>query len=190
DNVVYWWKGNDNIQKVQYYNIYRQPIGTTTPPTSSDLRDQVQNIYGGPATHTYTDVGAGSKGKAVYVYSIKSANYYGNGSWGAAGNNQFYEEDLLAPPRCELLQNCPNPIAGGATTIKYALLKQGQTSLKVYNLLGEEIKTLVNGIRPAGFHTVNWNGSDNLGRQVSNGVYFYRLASGEFKAVNRMIVLR
>jgi hypothetical protein len=91
--------------------------------------------------------------------------------------------------RYELMQNAPNPCSK-QTTISYQLAKQGQVSLKIYNTLGQVVKTLVNESQNPGPHSVKWNGNDEAGRQVAAGIYFYRIASGEFNSTKKMVVLR
>ncbi|MDP2808243.1 MAG: FlgD immunoglobulin-like domain containing protein, partial [bacterium] len=91
--------------------------------------------------------------------------------------------------RYELMQNAPNPSSKN-TMINYQLAKQGQVSLKVYNTLGQVVKTLVNESQNPGPYSVKWNGKDESGRQAAAGIYFYRLASGEFNSTKKMVVLR
>ncbi|MCD4691697.1 MAG: lamin tail domain-containing protein, partial [Calditrichales bacterium] len=73
-----------------------------------------------------------------------------------------------------LYQNYPNPF-NPQTTISYQLPVNGDIALKIYDMLGREVRTLVNENKTAGYHSVVWNGIDNSGRQVSSGVYFYQL---------------
>ena len=79
-----------------------------------------------------------------------------------------------APVQFLLDQNYPNPF-NPTTTIKFALPKDASVSLKVYNLLGQEIATLVNENKPAGFYNMQWNGRNQYGNTVATGVYFYRI---------------
>ena len=62
--------------------------------------------------------------------------------------------------------------------------------LVVYNLLGQEIRTLVNEALDAGFHTVNWDGTNELGQQVASGIYIYRMEAGSFSQTHRMMLLK
>jgi hypothetical protein len=89
----------------------------------------------------------------------------------------------------ELMQNYPNPNTG-KTAIKYQLAQPGKVSLKIYNTLGQVVKTLVSQEQPAGIYNAIWDGRDNTGKAAANGVYFYRLESGSFKATKKMVVLK
>jgi hypothetical protein len=93
------------------------------------------------------------------------------------------------PQVFSLFQNYPNPF-NPATTIKYHLAKSGVTILKIHNIVGEEIRTLINENQFAGEYTVTWNGIDNYGNMVTSGVYILTLRSGEFQKSQRMILLR
>ncbi|MDP2983673.1 MAG: FlgD immunoglobulin-like domain containing protein [Candidatus Latescibacter sp.] len=101
------------------------------------------------------------------------------------------DEDATAeaPQVFTLKQNLPNPF-NPATTIGFALRKSSQVSLKVYDLLGREVVTLANGEKSAGEHRVIWNGSDNSGKQVSSGVYLYRLIAGGREETRKMLLAR
>jgi len=62
--------------------------------------------------------------------------------------------------------------------------------LKIYNVLGEEVRTLVDEMKEPGHYSVTWDGRDNLGNHVASGVYFYRLEVGEFVATRKMALVR
>jgi hypothetical protein len=93
------------------------------------------------------------------------------------------------PGQFSLSQNAPNPF-NPTTTIRYELPQTTQVVLKVYNLLGQEVRLLVNERQEAGFHTVLWDGRNIAGRSVSSGVYFYRLEAGEFTRSKKMMLLK
>lgn len=78
------------------------------------------------------------------------------------------------PSHYALEQNYPNPF-NPATTIRYALPQSARVTVKVFDLLGQQITELVNDLKPAGSHEVAWNGTDGNGHSVASGVYFYRL---------------
>jgi len=88
-----------------------------------------------------------------------------------------------------LYQSAPNPCNRG-TVINYQLAKTGQVCIKVYNTLGQVVKTIVSASQEPGYHAVKWDGRDEAGRQAASGIYFYRLASSEFNSTKKMVVLR
>jgi hypothetical protein len=95
----------------------------------------------------------------------------------------------LSPQRLEVNQNYPNPF-NPATTISFNLPTSSKVTLKVYNLLGQEVRTLVDYNMEAGSHSISWDGRDNAGDPVSSGVYLYSLHTGEFNVVKKMIYIR
>jgi len=97
-------------------------------------------------------------------------------------------ENGLTPEESALFQNYPNPF-NPSTRIQYSLEKAAQVSLKVYNVLGDEVATLVNGRQEAGSYTVSFN--TNKGKlNLSSGVYFYRLEAGSFVSMKKLILMK
>ena len=88
------------------------------------------------------------------------------------------------PNTYSLTQNYPNPF-NPTTTINYQLQFSGRVTLKVYNILGKEVATIVNEDKPAGNYSVNFDAG-----KLSSGIYFYRLQSGNFIATKKMILLK
>jgi hypothetical protein len=88
------------------------------------------------------------------------------------------------PVKYELKQNYPNPF-NPQTTINYSLAKTGYASIKIYNVLGLEICTLVNGIITAGNHSINFDGTN-----LPSGTYFYILRSGDYTASKKMALIK
>jgi len=97
--------------------------------------------------------------------------------------------DITAPERFELSQNYPNPF-NPQTNIRYQLPQSGRVVLKVYDVLGREVITLVDAEKEAGFHIITWNARDDLGRKVSSGVYYYQVISGDFQETRKMLLLK
>jgi len=89
-----------------------------------------------------------------------------------------------------LAQNSPNPFGGSATRITFAVPRAQSATLRVFDVQGRLVRTLVNGPVAAGLHTVDWNGRNDDEREVAAGVYFYRLEAGEKNATRKMILLR
>jgi len=95
----------------------------------------------------------------------------------------------VIPERYELLGSYPNPTNVGAY-ISYALPDEVRVRLEVYNVLGQLVRILVEGIEGPGYMRVYWDGRDEGGNQVSSGVYIYRLEAGKFRAAGKMVILR
>jgi len=85
--------------------------------------------------------------------------------------------------------NYPNPF-NPSTTIRYDLATESMTSLVIYNLLGQEIHTLVNAFQPAGFYSVSWNGESRSGKPVSSGVYLMRLNTDKGSFNHKMVYMK
>jgi hypothetical protein len=90
----------------------------------------------------------------------------------------------------ELDQSVPNPALGGSTSIRFALPQATSIRLAIYNLAGERVRTLVTGPQGAGSRTVIWDGRNDRGQAVSNGVYFYKLMAGSFSATRSIVLLK
>ena len=88
------------------------------------------------------------------------------------------------PSKFELSQNYPNPF-NPSTTIRYAMPQAGNVKLTVYNMLGQQVTTLVNGYEQAGTYSVTWNASN-----LASGIYFYTLQTGAFVVSKKMILIK
>jgi hypothetical protein len=86
-------------------------------------------------------------------------------------------------------QNYPNPF-NPATTIEYRLESRSDVSLTIYNLLGQQIKILVEETQMAGSYRTVWDGTDSEGREVASGIYFYRLTAGPVTETRKMVLLK
>ena len=94
-----------------------------------------------------------------------------------------------APLVFSLSQNAPNPF-NPETIISYSLPQSEQVKLVIYNVLGQQIRTLVNAFKPAGRYRVVWNSKDDFGHSVSSGIYFYQITAGEFLDTRKMLILK
>jgi hypothetical protein len=94
------------------------------------------------------------------------------------------QEEKGLPTTYSLQQNYPNPF-NPATTIKYGIPLQSFVTLKLYNMLGQEVAVLVNGEQHAGYYSVNFNAN-----ALASGLYFYRLQTGAFSATKKMMLVK
>ncbi|HVO75364.1 MAG TPA: FlgD immunoglobulin-like domain containing protein [Ignavibacteriaceae bacterium] len=95
----------------------------------------------------------------------------------------------LSPQKFSLNQNYPNPF-NPSTQISFQIETSSNVELKIFDILGNEVKTLLKEVKPGGFYSVSWNGKNNSGEQASSGTYFYRLSADGFTSVRKMILLR
>ncbi len=95
----------------------------------------------------------------------------------------------LVPNAYGLSDAYPNPF-NPETTIKYSLNQSGMTTLEIFDLLGRPVTTLVNEYQSASDYTITWGGTDMNHQPVSSGVYFYKLTSGEFSNVKKVMLMK
>jgi len=100
-----------------------------------------------------------------------------------------WDEDGTLPSQFALGQNYPNPF-NPQTSLRIALPTAQHVTLDIYNLLGQRVVRLYDGNAPAGYLELSWGGKDQSGRPVGSGVYFYRVAAGDFQQVRKMVLLK
>ena len=93
-------------------------------------------------------------------------------------------EDSYMPMEYSLEQNWPNPF-NPSTSIRYSLKEAGLTTLSIFDIMGREVMELVNENQPVGRYQLSFDGS-----QVPAGLYFYRITSGEFSSVRKMLLIK
>jgi flagellar hook assembly protein FlgD len=93
------------------------------------------------------------------------------------------------PTNYALEQNYPNPF-NMQTEIVYQLPEAGYVTLSIYNSMGQRIRTLVSRNQEAGRYAARWNGRDEQGREVSSGIYIYRLETSGFNHVKKMLLIK
>lgn len=91
--------------------------------------------------------------------------------------------------KCCLEQNYPNPF-NVTTNICYALKEDVKVSLKIYNLMGQEVRVLVNENQSAGYYAVTWNSKDKYGEPLPSGIYIYNIDAGKFNKTLKLLMLK
>jgi hypothetical protein len=115
--------------------------------------------------------------------------YSATGSFSTSNTTDVEPEHQAIPDKYSLEQNYPNPF-NPTTRISFSLPKADFVNVRVYDMLGREVKILMNEYRNGGTHSVNWNGEDNLGQKVASGTYIYRITTGSFSASKKMVLLK
>jgi photosystem II stability/assembly factor-like uncharacterized protein len=181
--------------------------GTTWAAITNPVTGSISGIVGASTswwvalqgTSIYTSSNDGANFSSAYTapagsfYHITKSRS-GATIWGVRSNGGIsrYGQPILgispvatqSPVDFSLSQNYPNPF-NPVTNINFALPKSGLVTLKVYNALGKEVATLVNEVKNAGTYNVDFNGTN-----LSSGVYFYRLTSGDFSSVKKMMLIK
>lgn len=114
------------------------------------------------------------------------------GLYGFSARVGIEEEELISysmPLVTKVYQNAPNPLTHNSN-INYQLSEKSNVSLKIYDITGKLVRTLIHEEKPAGRYSVRWDGKSQNGKNVSSGVYFYRFSAGSFSETKKMVVLR
>ncbi|MCK4312243.1 MAG: T9SS type A sorting domain-containing protein [Candidatus Cloacimonetes bacterium] len=130
--------------------------------------------------------------EGTYSYTVVAVY---DGGWDSEHSEPYVVEhyvdagDILIPIRTELTGNYPNPF-NPATTINFALKEAGNVTIMVYNVKGEKVRNLVDCRLEAAYHSIVWDGKDNTGRNVSSGVYFYKMKAEKYSSTKKMILMK
>jgi len=159
--------------------------------TNSDMSDAVTISNVNDQKFSLNSIETGT-----YYWRVNSVTENGQtSSYSAVGKFQI-EKTILGvgneknvPSDFKLEQNYPNPF-NPSTIISYSLPKNSFVTLKLYDMLGREIKTLINTEMNSGKHSVEWNGDDNSGRKVSSGTYLYRMVAGNFTEAKKLTLIK
>ena len=124
------------------------------------------------------------KEKDAYYYKIEDVDLSG-----ARTMHGPVAATVSLPEQFHLYQNYPNPF-NPETTIRFTLPQAGHVQLVIFNLLGQKVRTLVDGDRKAGFYSLRWDGRVEFGNPAASGIYYYVIKSGNFHDTMRMILAR
>jgi hypothetical protein len=127
-------------------------------------------------TYSFVD---NSVNAGKYTYRLKQVDFDGSYEY-----SKSIEVNVGLPTEFSLSQNYPNPF-NPSTTINFALPKTSNVKLTIYNALGKEVATLVNGVMEAGNHSAVWNAANN-----ASGMYFFKLEAGNFTSTKKMMLIK
>ncbi|HIB52633.1 MAG TPA: T9SS type A sorting domain-containing protein, partial [Candidatus Marinimicrobia bacterium] len=99
------------------------------------------------------------------------------------------DDIVVLPEVFALRQNYPNPF-NPVTTIAYDIPEIANVRIDMYNILGQKVRTLVNGTHQPGVYHVRWNGTNDFGNPLSSGMYFYRISSEQFISVKKLVLMK
>ncbi len=177
-------------REFESYNVYRFAAAQLNNPAVWDL------IASAVTDSFYTDTTWNTLPINTYQFAVTSVHTNGVESLPAFSGELDKtmvdtDPDDVPQNKDQLFANYPNPF-NPSTTISFNLHSTGKlnTQLIIYNTKGQKVITLLNDQLEPGTHSVNWNGTNALGEEVSSGIYLYQLKSGRFSETRKMILLR
>ena len=170
------WSFNEIPEAMfQHFNIYREVqsnfvlVGTTTDTTYNDVVEgNVQYNYHVTAQH-------------LFMESTPTDDVEGH--WVLHGSNDVGSYTTF------MSQNYPNPF-NPSTNVQFGLKESGKVQIKIYNIKGELVKTVLDEVVEAGNHQFTWHGKDNRNKSVGSGVYFIKMKSNEFEKIQKSVLLK
>jgi hypothetical protein len=165
------------------------PFRQIFDPTFTRLQANLP-VYGSVGRYMQAPVTAAYRGRGVFVWSdARSQGLQVYASQELYSPTDADDQPAPIPAWFDLEQNFPNPF-NPSTTIRFSLARAGEVQLAVINVLGQKVRTLIDGYYPAGTHSVVWDGTIDGGQVAASGVYFYRLISGAESRTRAMSLLK
>ncbi len=176
DAVVLSWS-TSATSSFEGFNVYRSEGSSEADAEFTRLNDSLLPPERGGS---YTD--ALALAGRTYLYRVGAVS--GDREWRSPSIS------LALPPKpTSLYQNFPNPF-NPSTSIAFYLANPGHVSLAIYDAAGARVRALFDAPKPAGRHTVTWDGRNDSGASVGSGVYYYRLTAGKASFVKKLVVVR
>ena len=171
-NYQWWYRYDGEIEPLE-----KSVPGAKLPPVGTwyylEDREGDQSIIFGPS----------------YNFSLKCTVTDSKGSTATDVHTVIVEGltlDLSIPDQLTVNDNSPNPF-NLVTTIKYGIPESGLATITIYSITGQKVKTLVNDHLSAGYHQVQWNGTNNFGSEIASGLYILELKSGSNHVMKKLM---
>ncbi|MEP0829472.1 MAG: S8 family serine peptidase [bacterium] len=189
------------------FKLRHNPPASSLNPLFYSEGEKFANLTSSPLTHDSSGdwsmvlstgpFALGGGDSCLAVFAVMAAdNLNGLKETATRAKNRYFEAtdyqpyaDNLLPERFDLGQNYPNPFNPG-TVISFALKSREKITLSVYNILGAKVARLVEDELAAGNYTVYWDGTDDRGKPVASGVYFYQLRTPQGSQTRKMVMVK
>lgn len=155
---------------------------------SSDLKFEQGVVDGNLRVLVYMNSSTGVTGELLTVEGVSKFSVEAVDNFGRPVKTTVVNKAAI-PTAFALHPNYPNPF-NPVTNIAFGLPVDSKVSLKIYNIAGQLVRTLVNETMSAGNHTVTWDGANSSGEKVASGIYFYKLNAGEFSKTMKMVMTK
>lgn len=179
--------------------------GNLQVPLTIQCRDEQNADLGGPlgplpiayelVAENFMQLRMGQSPETSAVFRVSITGRDGEDGNYAGEIDAVFERNIRSnaagtqPVTFDLRQNYPNPF-NPSTTITYSIKETAKVSIKIYNMLGEEVATVVNEIQGPGNKSVTWNGTMDNGQPVSSGTYYYRMEAGDYTQTQQMVLAK
>jgi len=176
DTTFYWYP---SIAADHYDFILAKSFDFALTSIVSDIQAITDTNFSITGLQNYT----------LYFWKVRAKNNYGVSAWSTVASFRTIavvgiEDQFVVPQEYSLEQNYPNPF-NPTTKIRVRIAEAGLTSVKVYNLLGQEVAVLISEFKNPGTYDIEFNGSD-----LSSGIYLYRIRVNNFSASKKMILMK
>ena len=203
DNVWITRKYNQSIfniaQEEGYSGNNGSPMGTLWADTATTNADSINYtnfvvMHGGSPQSLIGDTVSmyipqdGLYFDVIFL-SYSGSNTGGGFSYSRMSINTMTINNEIIPKNYRLYQNYPNPF-NPTTQIKYDLPEDAMVNITIYDMMGRQVKTLVNGSQTAGYRTIQWNATNDEGKPVSAGLYLYTIEAGDYTQTKKMVLLK
>ncbi len=191
-----------NIPKINVVDILPDINNNGSPELSYEYEDNGLSYYYiidlGTSNTIYNFSGVGYLYYKIISNQLYAFVYSGRNSTGSFNTISVYtlgttlSGNITSPKKpvtFNLAQNFPNPF-NPSTTIEYSVQSTDNIQIKIFNSIGQLVKTLVDEVKTPGEYSVVWNGQDDGGLLVSSGVYFYQITTKDFISSKKMILLK
>ncbi len=209
DDITYWAGDiNNNQGWGPYYDVLTTfNFWVQLNNCTESIVDTLPNTNTSDGSYVVAHKHWNDNNNQVWLYEVVNGGHDWPGDWGNMdinaseeiwnfftlvvedSSNIHIENEGQHPTAFALLQNYPNPF-NPVTTIRYDLPQESHVHLVIYDILGKEVKTIVNSKELAGYRSVRWDGLNSYGQEVSTGMYFYRLETSDFSKVQKMVLLK
>ncbi len=170
--------GTDNSREFSHYNIYR------------NVDEGAFSLLDTTLVFAYVDSLSETGDYGYYVTAMYAQNNQSNPTETIIIEYlQTDTENELIPVATTLNGNYPNPF-NPETTIKFNLKENSKVTIEIYNIKGQKVKTLMNDVKNAGYHSVIWDGKDDKGKNVTSGIFLYRMKADKYSSTRKMILLK
>ena len=173
------YEGDDFYQ----FSVYRD--------ISADFEPSTDNLF--MNTSDFNVVDSTVEESVTYYYTVMVTDFGGNLSEPSNYAQGIVEvlavDEGLLPIKFALHQNFPNPF-NPTTKINYDLPESGHVNISIFNITGRKIRSLVSGAQEAGFRSITWDATNDIGQPVSAGMYIYTIESKDFRATRKMVLLK